>query len=463
MTEDHRTASGHRVLRIRSAPAGGTAAAGDHDDPVTDRYAVDAQPGPDARPDPDDSDWLLGPADDDSERLEVAADAVTQALPHGRTAQRRARRRRGLWAGIAAVLVLALLGGAFVARDLAGVLFPPDYDGPGGGRVVVTVTDGASMREIGEELVGKGVVASARGFGSAAEDDPDGRGIQPGYYALRQRMSAAGAVTALLDPATRLGRLDLRSGTQLDDTLGPANSTVPGVLSSIARATCLPDPTGAERCTSVDDLRRTMATTDPAALGVPAWAVDGVRRADPVRRLEGLVAPGLYDVPPGSNARDALGAVLRVSATRLEATGVVGGAARQRLSPYQVLVVASLAEKEGVAGDFGKVSRVIYNRLALPMRLQFDSTINYPLDKQRLLTEPVDRARPGPYNSYLNLGLPPTPIASVSAPAVAAALDPAPGPWVYFVKCQPQGESCFAVTQPEHDANRRLAQQRGAY
>ena len=53
-----------------------------------------------------------------------------------------------------------------------------------------------------------------------------------------------------------------------------------------------------------------MAETDPAELGVPTWALDGVRRAEPNRRLEGLLAPGTYDIAPGTGAREALAAVV---------------------------------------------------------------------------------------------------------------------------------------------------------
>jgi len=402
-----------------------------------------------------DAGWLLGDEDPAGD-----GEAVTELLAHE---DRPRRRRRLLWPGIALLLVLALAGGVFFARDLLAVVFPPDYDGPGTGRVVVEVADGASTREIGEDLARADVVASARAFGEAAEDDPDGRGIQPGFYQLRRQMSAAGAVDALLDPATRVGRLEIRSGTQLDDTVGAGNTTVPGVLSAISRATCTVDESGAERCVSVDDLRAAMADTDPAELGVPSWALEGVRRAEPNRRLEGLLAPGTYDLAPGTGAREALAQVVRASVPKLEAGGLVREAEARGVAPYDALIIGSLAEREGVRADFGKVAQVIYNRLAVPMRLQFDSTVNYPLDRQTLLTSPYDRARPGPYNTYLNLGLTPTPIGAVSPEALAAALEPTPGPWVYFVKCQTDGLSCFAVTPEEHDANRRLAQARGVY
>ncbi|GAA4914229.1 UPF0755 protein [Actinomycetospora succinea] len=436
-----------------------------HPDAETDRHYAAAwrvpEPPPSSsssessdEPAEADAGWLLG--DDEAH---PGGDSVTEALPQGR----RPRRRRWLWPGVAAVLVLALVGGVFFARDLWPILFPPDYDGPGDGRVVVEVSDGSSTRAIGEELVAADVVASARAFGDAAEENPNGRGIQPGFYELQHRMSASGAVTALLDPASRVGRLDIRSGVQLDDTAGVGTAIVPGVLSLISRATCTVDESGAERCASVDELRTAMATTDPAELGVPTWAQAGVRRAEPNRRLEGLLAPGTYDIAPGTGAREALEAVVRASAPRLEAGGLVSEAEAAGMQPYDALILASLAEREGVPADFGKVTRVILNRLAVPMRLQFDSTVNYPLDRQTLLTNPYDRARPGPYNTYLNLGLTPTPIGAVSPDALRAALDPDPGPWVYFVKCQTDGISCFAVTPAEHDANRRLAQERGVY
>ena len=97
------------------------------------------------------------------------------------------------------------------------------------------------------------------------------------------------------------------------------------------------------------------------------------------------------------------------------------------------------------------------------MQLGLDSTINYPLDKPSLLTKAEDRQRPGPYNTYLNYGLPPTPISAASKEAIAAALKPADGPWKYFVKCYPDGTSCFAETQEEHENYIREAQERGAF
>ena len=432
-------------------PDGGRPAEPERTRPSEARTTALAAPAREPEPEPDEDEGALGGLVPLSSDEPAPADGGTR------------RRRRLVVPVVAGMLVLALVGGVFFARDLWGVFFPPDFDGPGTGHVVVQVADGDSTRDIGETLVGQGVVASARGFGDAAEDDPRGRGIQPGFYDMARGMPAAAAVDRMLDPAARLGRLEVRGGTQLDDTAGAGSARVPGVLSLLSQATCVVQDSGARRCTSVEDLRRTMATTDPATLGVPDWALDAVRRAIPERRLEGLIAPGTYDVTPGADAATVLTTVVRTSANRLEAAGIVSKASSDGVSPYQALVVGSLAEREGVEQDFGKIARVVYNRLPIPMRLQLDSTINYPLDRQTLLTTPADRDAPGPYNTYANFGLPPTPIGAVSTPALQAALAPDPGGWIYFVKCEPDGASCFAVTPADHDANRRLAQARGVY
>jgi UPF0755 protein len=356
--------------------------------------------------------------------------------------------------------VIALVGGVMVYRSLFGA---PDYDGPGEGDVIVQVNQGDTTSAIAGELLRADVVRSTRAFTRAAADDETrARAVQPGYYRLRLRMSGANAVALLLDPTARVGQLEIKGGVQLDDTRGPDGSLAPGALSLIARATCS-QLNGASTCVSVEQLRRTMATTPPEELGVPGWAMDEVTRADPARRLEGLLAPGRYDVRPGSSAVEVLRTLVSRSAAQYEALGVTASSGQRGYSPYQLLIIASLVEKEGVTPDFGRVAQVLYNRLGDRVRLELDSTVNYPLDLQAVRTSDADRARPGPYNSYRAYGLPPTPIGAPGQKAVQAALRPTPGPWMFFVKCRKDGTSCFATTLPEHQQNVRTALAAGAF
>ncbi len=395
----------------------------------------------------------------DTERLDMR-DARDRSGGR-RTAARRARRRRRrivvLFVVIALLAAIAV-GGYLLVQDLFAA---PDYPGEGTGDVVVQVQDGDTTTDIGNTLLRRDVVASTKAFTSAASEDDRIRSVQPGYYQMRLRSSGAAAVNRMLDPAARVGQLEIRGGTQLDDTRGSDGSVTPGVFSLIAKATCA-QVDGRSTCITADELRATAGSVDPAELGVPDWAGAGARAAVPARRLEGLIAPGRYDVEPGRPAAEVIRGLLGTSAARIEATGLVSQAAGTGYTPYQLLVISSLVEKEGIAGDFGKISRVIQNRLVEPQRLELDSTVNYPLDLQELRTSATDRARPGPYNTYLNDGLPPTPIAAVSPEAMTAALRPEPGPWLYFVRCKADGTSCFASSLVEHQANVAAAESAGA-
>ncbi len=375
--------------------------------------------------------------------------------------QARRRRRRLLAAGLAAVLLAAgILGGGYLLyREFDG---PPDYPGEGGANVVVRVEEGATGAQIGGALRRADVVKSVEAFTAAAADEPRIRSVQPGYYRMRTQMSGRAAVATLLAPDSRVGQLEIRGGVQLDDTSNPDGSVVPGVLSLIADATCA-ELDGQRRCVTQDELREAMSTADLTDLGVPAWAREDVAKAEPRRRLEGLLVPGRYDVQPGTPALEVLRGLLATSVTRLESDGLVSGAREIGYTPYKLLIVSSLVEKEGITPDMPEVARVLYNRLGSGQRLQLDSTVNYPLDLQALRTTAADRAKPGPYNSYAVAGLPPTPIAAPGKEAIAAALAPADGNWQYFVRCRTDGSSCFAETLEEHNANVAEAVRNGAF
>jgi UPF0755 protein len=276
-------------------------------------------------------------------------------------------------------------------------------------------------------------------------------------------MSGASAVTKLVDSASRVGQLQIRAGTPLDDIKQPDGKITAGVYTLLSQASCA-QLNGKSTCISADELRKTAATADLAALGAPSWAVaPAVAAGQPDRRLEGLIAPGVYDVKPGLTATELLATVVKASALQLQSAGLTAQSGISGQTPYQTLVIASIIEREGVVADFGKISRVIYNRLATNMKLGMDSTVNYLVDRPVITTTDADRAKPGPYNTYLNIGLMPTPIGAPSPEALQAALQPPPGNWMYFVKCETNGLSCFAVTYADQIKNQNDARARGVY
>jgi UPF0755 protein len=405
------------------------------------------------------------PVDDPTGSPVEAHTVRMQAVGGRREAREAARPRRRKGRGAIVMLAVLLLVGGIAGGGwyLYHSLFvTPDYQGSGTGDVIIQVHDGDTTSQIGAELAREGVVEVTASFTEAASGNDRVRSVQPGFYQMRTRMSGASAVTLLLDPSARVGQLDIRGGVQLDDTKAPDGAVTPGVLTLIAQATCATID-GAKKCLTADALRTAMAKTDPAQLGVPQWALADVAKAAPTRRLEGLLLPGRYDVEPGTSAVDVLHGLLGASVDRIDATGLVSGAAKVGMSPYDVLIVASLVEKESIVSDMPKIARVVYNRLGAGQRLELDTTINYPLDVPSLYTSPANRAKPGPYNTYLNTGLPVTPIAAAGQDAVAAALAPADGPWMFFVPCQKDGTSCFAVTFGEHQANVAKAHANGVF
>ena len=374
--------------------------------------------------------------------------------------KRKPRRRTVLLA----ILLVVLIGGGWGVYYGAGVFLGVgsygNYGGDGDSDVLVQVDNGATTRDIAEKLQSQDVVRTARAFLNASAGNADVANVQPGYYVMKTHMSGGAAVTRLVAPASRVGNVQIKAGEQLDDTKNPDNSVKPGVLSEIATASCA-TLNGAKKCVSADDLRKAAQTADPAKLGLPDWAVPEVAKADPAHRMEGLIVSGVYDIQPGSDAVTTLKSVLSQSAAKISTLPQTSQ--DTGMTPYQVLVISSLIEREAITSDFTKVSRVIYNRLAQGIPMGDDSTINYVLDQPLLATSDADRARPGPYNTYLNNGLTPTPISSPSQDAISAAQKPADGPWIFFVKCDKNGNSCFAVTQAEQDANIAKAHAAGAF
>jgi UPF0755 protein len=391
-------------------------------------------------------------------------DEIEHAQPEYIDDSRPRKRRRGKrflgWVSALAVIAL-LVGGAWYGFN--AIFGYADFSGTGEGDVIVQVADGDSTNAIAGTLTDAGVVASAKAFVKASATNSAVSKIRPGYYVLKKKMSGASAVTKLVDKSSRVGQLQIRAGSQLDDITQPDGKITEGVYTLLSKASCA-ELNGTSTCIPVGELRKTVENADFAALGAPSWSVAAAGKAEQKdRRLEGLIAPGVYDVKPGWSATELLSDVIKESALQLQAAGLTDQAGIQGQTPYQTLVIASIIEREAVNADFGKISRVIYNRLATNMKLGMDSTINYVLDRPVLLTKTEDRQKAGAYNTYQNTGLPPTPIGAPSNEAIQAALQPTAGNWLYFVKCETNGLSCFAVTQAQQDKNAHDAQVRGVY
>ena len=378
-------------------------------------------------------------------------------------AERGHRRRRVALGFAVGLLIVVVLAAVFLGARMWHS-FGPQNDYAGGGKkdLVIQVRAGDSTTAIGETLHHQDVVRTVKAFLEAAEGNQAISAIQPGYYRLRTEIPAASAVQRLTDPKSRVGKVVIPEGQQLDDTTDvKTNATTPGIFTMISEASCV-ELDGNRHCVAAADLRTAAEKTPLAALLVPSWAVGPVTgMRDDHRRLEGLIAPGTLNVNPSGSPQSILGTLISASAQQYVKSGLLDTATAMDMSPYNVLAVASLVQREAKPQDFTKVARVIYNRLAEHRTLEFDSTVNYPLDRREVATTDADRGQITPWNTYLAEGLPATPICSPGTDALKAAEHPVDGDWLYFVTIDGQGTTLFTRDYKQHLANIELAKNNG--
>jgi UPF0755 protein len=318
-------------------------------------------------------------------------------------------RKRGRGAVVLAVIVFVLVLaaiGAFLLRDRLFTPAPEDYVGSGSGEVVVEVVEGQTLADIGGTLKEEGVVASVQAFVNAAAGSDQARTIGPGFYTLAERMSAQSALATMLDPEARLvTRVTLPEGLRLDQ-----------VVTRLSKASDIPKA------------RFRAALRDGDALGLPKWAKGNA---------EGFLFPATYEFPPKTSARAMVKAMVDRYNETAAALDFQAAAGRTGFTAHDVMVIASLVQAEGHPDDYAKVSRVVYNRLDEGMPLQLDATVNYALRSSEINLSPQQIDTDSPYNTYRNTGLPPTPINQPGEAAMAAALEPEDGDWLYFVSVNP--------------------------
>jgi len=402
------------------------------------------------------------PEDSEPDRAQPqAVGAAGQTRAEVRADRTFGRRRRFALLGL---LIAVVLGAVLLGPKLfGGPRAPGDFTGEGNEDIVIQVHPGDSGSLIAQNLLDKGVIADVGTFVSAASGNAELAAIQPGFYKLRTEIPAATAVAKLTDPKSRVGKLVIPEGRQLDDIEAVSTGAVTdGIFTLISDASCV-DLNGTRSCVSAKDLKTAAGDGPLSSLNVPDWATKGAGlMGNSHRRLEGLIAPGTWNIDPSASAKEILAKLVAESGAHYVESGLLDTAKAMNMTPYEVLIVASLVQKEAKPADFAKVARVIYNRLNSDYdRLEFDSTVNYPLVKQEVATTDADRKTETPWNTYAKAGLPATPICSPGDDALAAAERPEPGDWLYFVTVDQDGTTLFTSDYQEHLNNIEQAQSSG--
>ena len=305
--------------------------------------------------------------------------------------------------GVVLALVVVLFGG-LVFGGMRWWDRQVDPPGPQGEPVDVAVPNGARLTDLGSLLGDAEVVANATIFRFWIRDkDID---LQAGTYRFRRNSS--------FDEVEEVLRGDPLVIATSDVTV-PEGFTLDQITARI--------PEAVPRFTA-DDVA--------AALADPANRSPFLPEDQP--SMEGMLFPSTYEVGPRDTASTVVKKMVDEMANQAGAAGIEGGLTGDGLpglDPYQVIIVASLIEREsGNPEESPQIARVIYNRLLEGMPLGIDATTAYEAEKNG--TE-LDFESDSPYNTRRNPGLPPTPIASPSRSALDAALNPATGNELYYV------------------------------
>ncbi|MEU6081333.1 endolytic transglycosylase MltG [Streptomyces sp. NPDC047108] len=372
-----------------------------------------------------------GREDDDGDEPAGAGGGRRGDRDRDRKGDRGPKRRSGMALLLSGAVMLGAVGGAgYFAYDFWQTHFgpPPDFSGSGSGEVQVEIPDGATGNQMGNILKSAGVVKSVDAFVEAQNDNPKGDAIQPGVYVLRKGMSANSAVEMMTDPAN-LNALIIAEGLRATS-----------VYRAIDKKLDLPEGT-----------TNSVAKKKADSLGLPSWADDNPAIKDP---LEGFLYPSRYSAAKGTKPEDVLRQMVDRAKGEYKKLDVEGEARKLGLkSPLDVITLASLVQAEAQEDhEFGKVSRVIYNRLEQNMTLGFDSTINYAKGRSTLDTSIEDTNLNSLYNTYRHRGLTPGPIDNPGHQALEAALQPTQGDWLYFVTVKP-GDTRFTRSDAEHQKN----------
>jgi len=193
--------------------------------------------------------------------------------------------------------------------------------------------------------------------------------------------------------------------------------------------------------------------------------------------MEGLLFPDTYRISADETPSHIAQRMIDLMDLVVRQEEVATQAAQLGLSPYQVLIIASMIEREAkVDEDRPKIARVIINRFNMGMPLQIDATLLYGHPAGTPIADVINLDTP--YNTYMHTGLPLTPIANPGRASIQAAVNPAPDPsqgdpicvalpnpvdchYLYYVVADEDGRHAFAATLDQHNANVQRARDLG--
>ncbi|HSM02410.1 MAG TPA: endolytic transglycosylase MltG [Acidimicrobiia bacterium] len=329
----------------------------------------------------------------------------------------------GVLGFVVLLFAVAFLGVKWLASAVNDVIAQPDATTVVPGlEVTIEISAGAPASQIARQLAEAGVVASASEFDRAVRDARASDRLQAGRYELETGMTPEAVLAILIDgPSRETFRLTVIEGL-----------TIGRMLESIEEQTEIP----------FNELSRVLLDGTVVSSLMPD-------EPDALQDWEGMLFPDTYEFEVAATAAEILTRMARTMESRVGSIDW-GRLEEHDLAPYDAVIIASLIEREALFDeDRPLIASVIYNRLAMDMRLQIDATVVYvlgALPEDGLSLEDLEIE--SPYNTYVVTGLPPTPIAGVRTTSLRAAANPAETEYLYFLTDE-EGKAHFAETFEE--------------
>ncbi|MEA2405887.1 MAG: hypothetical protein QOE69_6 [Thermoleophilaceae bacterium] len=330
---------------------------------------------------------------------------------------RAGRRRHGPGRVIALGALIVIVG---AIAWFANALFQP-FKGDGGAPVRVTIPQGSSLAQIADRLEQAGVVEDAGFFQLRARLMGHSGDLRPGSYELRKDMSFTAALDAL------------QQGV-------PPNVVQVAIPEGLSRREIRPLTKGL-RGNYIRASRRS-PKLDPTDYRAPRGA-----------SLEGFLFPATYELKKGRPVKQLVAEQLDHFKSNFGKVNL-RYAKSKRLTPYDVLIIASLIEREAmVAKERPLIASVIYNRLREGIPLGIDATVRFVTHNWKRPLRQSELANPSPYNTRVHAGLPPGPIGNPGLASIRAAARPAKTKFLFYVvKVDSCGQHKFAKTDAEFQA-----------
>lgn len=342
-------------------------------------------------------------------------------------------------------LIALVLLAAIVIAAVAWVNYQLGGESGPGDPLEFVVEQGATAGTIGERLAEEGVVRNALAFRLVARSRDLDENIQAGTYELETGMSVDEAIDALLagpqEPESY--RFTVEEGLPVSLTLERLAEQTPYEVGDFR---------------DVLDARLAAGGNADGVLSMPEWLPEVASFGPDVREpFEGLLFPETYEVFSDATPQQVLQRMVDELATavaNLPQADVEAFLAAD-FSRYDLLVIASLIERETrVDDERAIVSGVIRNRLEEGMLLQIDATCLYAVGEHKERVLQADCEVESPYNTYLNPGLPPTPISGMGRASLRAAASPEDVTYRYYVLAPGcDGTHVFSDTLEEHNRN----------